>query len=278
MISADIICDSLAPCGKRLTTFLLVYPRFIHCEVMTHRALSRNAASSRAIPVEKMIRMIKENHAKPIYWGKNQKGMQATEELGPQKQEDAERIWWNLCRYAIVGAESLIRLGAHKQIANRVLEPYAHMTTVMSATEWDNFFALRAHPEAQPEFQCLARKMLKAYVNGQPKRLKYGEWHLPFGDKELHDNLRIEEKLMISVARCARTSYLNFDGQIEFGKDYVLHDDLLESGHMSPFEHQGRAEVSPVRSGNFVGFIQYRKMIPNENRVLGEAKLREMAE
>jgi hypothetical protein len=153
-------------------------------------------------------------------------------------------------------AEQLVELGIHKQIANRLLEPFAHMTTIVSATDWENFFALRAHPDAQPEFQALADLMLEVYVGSEPKGLRAGEWHLPFADKYVEDGLSQEQLVKITTARCARVSYLNFEGDISYEKDYKLHDDLLASGHMSPFEH---AAIRPQQAG---AVRELRRLLP----------------
>jgi thymidylate synthase ThyX len=267
VIEAKVIADSLAPCGARLTTFVVTYPRFILAEVNTHRALSRNSASSRAIPVQKMIERVLNTPATPVSWGKNQKGMQAGENVDLNTETLAVGHWYDALRNAVFYAEQLVELGIHKQIANRILEPFAHMTTIVSATDWENFFALRAHPDAQPEFQALADLMLEKYVEARPRSLQAGEWHLPFADKYVEDGLSQEQLVKITSARCARVSYLNFEGDISYEKDYKLHDDLLASGHMSPFEHAAFALSKPERSGNFVGFCQYRKTLPFENRV-----------
>ncbi len=125
---------------------------------------------------------------------------------------------------------------------------------------------MRAHKDAMPEMQELAKQMLLCYTKSVPKRLACGEWHLPFADKYLIDDLTIEELLKIVAARCARVSYKNFLGDIDYKKDYKLHDDLLRSGHMSPFEHAAKARDDFGISGNFIGFDQYRKMLVNENR------------
>ena len=61
MIKAEIIADSLSPQGHRLTTFICVFPRIVLAEFNTHRMLSRNSASSRAIPFNKMLEMVKTN-------------------------------------------------------------------------------------------------------------------------------------------------------------------------------------------------------------------------
>lgn len=270
MISTKIITDSLNPAGNRLTTFVCKYPRFIHSEVMTHRDKSRNAASSRAIPISKMLQLVITEPAEPVFWGANQSGMQAETELPKHKQRLARALWLGSSYFQVGVCWLMSKLGVHKQIANRLIEPWAHMTVIISGTEWGNFFNLRAHPDAQPEFQELAYSMLKDYEASEPRQLKAGEWHLPFSDnKKCFSN---EQLLKITTARCARVSYLNFEGDIDAAKDYALHDRLLQQGHMSPFEHAARAEASPVVSGNFKGFTQYRKLIANENRSLFNPK------
>lgn len=266
MIEARIILDSINTAGNRITSWVLTYPRFIHSEIMTHRMFSRNAASSRAIPVEKMIKAVQDNPAMPVYWGLNKRGMQATEELDKQAQEQAKMLWLNARDAAVQQALTLHDLGLHKQVVNRVLEPFTHMTVILTATEYGNFFALRAHPDAQPEFQALAYLMLQEYMKSTPILLRPGSWHIPFGDN-MPEGLTEEQMLKIATARCARVSYLTFDGKIDPEKDYELHDSLKESGHFSPFEHSAYAAPGSPQVGNFVGFIQYRKLLRGENRV-----------
>lgn len=266
MIEAKIVADSISPAEIRITTFVLTYPRFIHSELMTHRAFSRNAASSRAIPVEKMIDRILQEPAGPIFWGKNQKGMQAATAIEEATSYYAKWEWHLAMLDAVKHATVMIKMGVHKQIANRLLEPFAHMTTLVTATEFANFFNLRAHKDAQPEFQELAFQMLAAYKSHKPVFKLYGEWHLPFADRYVDESLTQEQLLKIATARAARVSYLNFEGDIVHEKDYVLHDQLMESGHWSPFEHAAQAEDGSNRHGNFVGWKQYRKFFPYENR------------
>lgn len=298
-ISAKIILDSIGPSRIRLTTFELTYPRFVHSELMTHRAFSRNAASSRAIPFEKTVAQVKRSPAMPIFWGRNQKGMQAWEELDdvprgtlPASQceswadmeenlstrELAKERWLTARNAAIAQAEHLHTLGLHKQIVNRVLEPWLHMTTLVSATDWNNFFFLRTHRDAQPEFRELARCMWKEYKDGEPKELEDGEWHLPFIQEEDIDralklwtlSVASEQLRKVSTGRCARVSYLTHDGKRDLLKDIDLHDRLLkgrdggEPMHMSPFEHVAQALTSDMRMGNFRGWKQYRKLFFGE--------------
>ncbi len=264
--SAKIISDSLSPGGIRLTTFSISYPRFIHSEFMTHRVFSRNAASSRAIPVKKMMSYIRTNPAMPVFWGKNQPGMQSAQELDSIEKERAIQTWMEACQSALRYAEDLMNLGVHKQIANRIVEPFVHMQTVVSATEWDNFWNLRRHKDAQPEIKVLADIMYEEYKSHVYRPLFFGEWHLPYVSMEEIGKCSIEDAKKYSVARCCRVSYMNHDGtNPDTAKDIFTHDKLLISGHMSPFEHV----ATPLKdknewSGNFKGWKQYRKEIPDE--------------
>jgi thymidylate synthase ThyX len=272
MIEARIIADSITMYGKRLTTFVLTYPRFIHSEIMTHRAFSRNAASSRAIPFDKMVRTIRENIAMPVHWGSHQKGMQSGVEV--EDTDRARMLWRRACESAILHAQDLDELGVHKSITNRLLEPFAHMVTIVSATEWGNFFHLRAHKDAMPEFQKLAFLMLEGYLSNVPRKMGTTSWHLPLVNPDELDGFdrlggftdRYFIARKVSVARCARVSYLNFKESTP-GEDVALHDRLRDSGHWSPFEHVARPAMdATMRSGNFVGWQQYRQLFDTQNR------------
>lgn len=271
MIKAEIIKDSITSTfdetlkpqnQSRITTWVLKYPRFIHSELMTHRVLSRNAASSRAIPITRMIKDVINEPAAPEFWGANQKGMQASVELKGIKLKLAKFFWFKARYAAIVVAWTMNKLGLHKQIANRILEPWAHMTVLVTATNMENFFKLRAHKDAQPEFQKLAYEMLKIYNASVPAILNPGEWHIPFDSKM--EGFALSDKLRVATARCARVSYLTHDGTIDKNKDIELHNRLSESGHWSPFEHCAKSAPG-TNSGNFTGWIQYRKLFSNEN-------------
>ena len=133
-ITAEIVADSISPRGKRITSVKLCYPRFIHAELMTHRVFSRNASSSRAIPVKRMIAYLRSTPAMPVFWGSNQAGMQAGEELAPGDIEACRMVWLAGMQSAIATAQRLMDLGLHKQIANRVLEPWAHINVLVTAT------------------------------------------------------------------------------------------------------------------------------------------------
>jgi len=272
MIEAKIICDSVNPSGNRLTSFLLTYPRMVHGEMMTHRMFSRNASSSRARPVTHLIQEAESSPAMPMFWGKNQKGMQAMEELTGIDKELAIQCWNQSRMEAVRYAKLLNQLNLHKQLVNRILEPYTHITVICTATEYGNFFNLRAHIDAQPEIQELAFQMLGCYQNSVPNQLKVGEWHLPFSDKFTKDYPTIDKLLEVCTARCARLSYMTFDNQISYEKDKELHNNLIKSGHMSPFEHCAIALDKPEFCGNLRGWKQYRKFLQNENRVVFDSK------
>src|SRR5512135_1987029 len=139
MIKAQIICDSMAPSGVRLTTFVLTYPRFIHSEFMTHRVFSRNASSSRAIPVKKQIQEIIDNPVIPLAFTKNKAGMQGGAALDGEAHDKAVAAWLEGRDRAVEIANKLADLEVHKQYANRVLEPWAHITVVCTATDFANF-------------------------------------------------------------------------------------------------------------------------------------------
>jgi hypothetical protein len=265
-ITAKIIADSVNPDGIRLTTFLLTYPRFIHSELMTHRVLSRNSSSSRAIPILAVMKAVWHNPAMPVYWGSRKKGMQAGEELTGVRLWLAEKMWrWaRLPALAVAGMAHL--LGLHKQVANRLLEPWTYMTTLVSATEWVNFFRLRTFG-AQPEFMLLARKMLAAYMQRTPRKLVWGEWHFP--DPEFECQLmaaagQLEAALDLAAAKAARTSYTAFHKELDAKTAQRIHNQMADERHMSPFEHTARAVAHDKDCGNFKGWKQYRKDFTGE--------------
>jgi thymidylate synthase ThyX len=266
MFKAKIILDSISPfTGTRIVTSELTYPRFIHAEFMTHRVFSRNAASSRAIPTKKMIAMVQENPAMPVYWGKNKRGMSAKSEIDDISA--AKSFWLDARDEAVHYALKLYELGAHKQIVNRLLEPWKWMTVIVTATQFSNFFALRDHGDAQPEIAHVAR-MWKAALDESVSVER--DYHIPYIQDDEQD-LDTETKLKISTARCARVSYLTHDGIRSIDKDLELHKRLLtggDTGHWSPFEHPAKAiPILPpahLQSGNFLDWEQYRKMHKGE--------------
>jgi hypothetical protein len=319
--------------SKRIDTLLLRYPRWIHAEGRTHRLmkllegfeislptpslmedenLSRNASSSRAIPVERLIQDVLDDTAMPIFWGANQKGMQAGEECDEPvsfRQPGMARAWpqskfaaWLYARdQAIEMARAFAAAGYHKQIVNRLLEPFSHITVVATATNWSNFLALRDHNDAEPHIHFLAQEIRAALDGAEVQTLQPGEWHWPFAsDKESLDIVEkfVDEEndpcsehgfenlcMKLSVARCASTSYKTVDGfDMTLERAIDLHDKLVASVplHASPCEHQAKADYqvpvfeysngevdlgfsNPQLSGNLgEGWIQYRKTLNGE--------------
>jgi hypothetical protein len=318
-ISAKVIADSIGEHAPRLTTLLLRYPRWIHAEGRTHRVmriaedmevevrtpslmedpdLSRNASSSRAMPVEKLIKDVLDDPAIPLFWGKNQKGMQAGEECSNRVRTwdfggkegsswDREGAWLFARDNAIRMARAFSEAGYAKQIVNRLLEPFSHITVLCSATQWSNFFALRRHEAAEPHIHMLADAMWDAMQASTPQLLDVGEWHLPFVNvtdeegepKVLRGNSpALTNAIKLSVARCASTSYRTVDGfEMTFLRAVELHDKLVSQAplHASPCEHQatpnkprpfqGKAVWLGDQGGNLGPYwIQYRKTLKNE--------------
>jgi len=287
-ITAKVIQDSYCTkSNKRLTTLELEYPRFIHGELMTHRVFSRNAASSRAIPIEKMIEQVTNNPAMPVHWGANKAGMQADEEIshvicGVEKGVERAKFEWDVAaRSAVNSAIRLNKLGLHKQIVNRVLEPFQMMKTIVSATEFDNFFSLRCHKDAQPEIRVLANEMkstMETSVDeGNIIPISPGFWHVPYVDRVYvpHEfggvmeyylagtgtQLTFEEALKVSSSCCAQVSYRVLDDSLT--KANNIYDKLVNSKpvHASPFEHQATPDFYGVHKSNFKGWAQHRSII-----------------
>ena len=252
-----VIQDSLSPTGDRLVTFEIETYRYIWAEVMTHRQLSRNAQSSRAVP-SKTVLKVNEDFVRPIIYGKNKAGMSSTEEFNELESAEIQKVWDSAANYTFAASLQLNELGLHKQWANRITEPFSKIKAVISATEWDNFFWLRIDPEAaQPEIVDLANKMQKAMQDSIPLQLKAGELHVPYVEREvgfdLSDEIRYyisgqdggelskEEALRISASCCCQVSYRKLDDS--FNKAMEIWDKLFSGPkpHMSPTENQAVA-------------------------------------
>lgn len=292
--AVKVLADSVSPDGVRLTTLEATFPRIILAEVNTHRMLTRNSASSRAIPVAKRIAAIEADPFVPESFGKNQKGMQAGVELGAEDSDRARGFWLDALERALAFGRALAGLEVHKQIANRLLEPFAWHTAVITATEWDNHEALRCHPAAQPEYQRTAFMMRDARAASVPRQVDYDGWHLPYLEDGEELALLREgfSPVKVSIGRCARTSHLTQDGKRSPAEDVGLYDRLASAGHMSPLEHAARparriddfgtVSLETVLSfykrglspydvpvamrwfGNFRGWVQHRKEIAGE--------------
>jgi hypothetical protein len=252
--------------------------------------LSKNCASSRAIPVKKMTELVEENPAMPVWWGKNQPGMSAKEELDEINKEGAKQSWIAASKTAVAAVKVLTDIGLHKQITNRITEPWQRMKTVITGTEWANLLWLRDHEDAQPEFAVLAQCIREEFVNSTPVKLRPGEWHVPYVTVDIDEmrnrayysngtRITVEQALKLSSSCCAQVSYRNMNETLE--KAFDIYDKLVGSSHKhaSPFEHQ--ATPMKVRvgfeawergithsdrehdlwSGNLRGWIQHRQLI-----------------
>lgn len=298
MISATVLKDSTNWLGSRLTTLVLTYPRYIHSEFMTHRVFSKNSASSRAIPISKMIQEIQDNTVYPM-WTKKAKGMQGEIITDEKIINELDADWYFIRDWLIGEVIYLDTKGVHKQNANRLLESFQYIKVICTGTDWDNFFELRDHKDAMPEIQELAKAIKEVFKNSIPEYLEPHQWHIPFGDKiHLIEEDDPEEealkRIQIAVARCARISYNTFDEKMDYQKDFDLYERLVYANpkHLSPTEHIARVptedelehfncgyEIEDLskpdlnrkvifKKGKYIsnlnGWIQYRKLIENE--------------
>jgi thymidylate synthase ThyX len=262
---------------------------------MTHRVFSRNASSSRAIPIAKLIQDVIDDPVMPLKWLANKPGMQGGEEITGVKRAALIQEWLDARANAIETARRMTTLGAHKQHVNRVLEPFCHINVLVSSTSWANWDALRDHPNAQPEIEELAKQIKLAAAASTPSPLKSGQWHLPYvtpgdwvavhNERKERDGELMKTLIKLSVARCARVSYLTQGGVLPtLTKDLELYERLMGGVplHASPAEHQATPDTiteghkgsdgdwnqtrwdHPDWHGNFDGWIQYRRTLANQ--------------
>lgn len=235
-ITSEILEDSTFK-GSRLTTYLVNVPKFIIAEISKHRVLSMSVASSRAVKTESLIAMM---DYIPTFWGKNESGMQASKELTPSNKELAKECYHKTKLEVAEKATCLNNLGVSKQTVNRLIENFCHVKCLITGTEFYNFFNLRSEYNAEPNLCYLATIMLEQYLSNKPKPLEAGQWHIAM-IKESEKDCSIEEKLVKSAARCARTSYNNFYGKDDYPADLRLWNQLKTNGHWSTMEHQAQA-------------------------------------
>lgn len=260
--NATIIADSVSPAGVRVTTAEVTLHRFVLAELNTHRVFSRNSASSRAIPVRKQVARVVEDPAIPVEFGSNQRGMQAGEPLAGPAADAARAAWLQARDQAVAAVQQLDALGVHKQVTNRLLEPFMWHTVIITATEWAGFWEQRCSPLAQPEIRVAAEAMQAAYAASTPAAVGPGQWHTPYLREEDGD-LDLETAKQVSAARCARVSYLTHDGRRDIAKDLELYERLVTARppHWSPLEHVATpAEPGTRPPGNLRGWAQLRHM------------------
>lgn len=256
-ITARVVADSISEAGHRITTFEVEYPRIVMSEFNTMRAISKNSSSSRAIPVSKMLEHTVKMNLKPIYFGAKQSGMQAGNELSGDKLHSAKGVWEASLRNAVESSEMLDELGVAKEVTNRLVEPFQLVKVVCTATDWDNFFNLRLHPDSDPNICMLAYKMYESMIHSKPQLLKEGQWHLPYVNSAKSDALdsmgnryedleyyvgdfnflSLEDAIKYSAASCASVSYRTEGMTLE--KADKIFDMLINAEviHASPFEH-----------------------------------------
>lgn len=283
--SAIVRADSITATGARLTTFEVVMHRFVLAEFNTHRVFSRNSASSRAIPVSKQIKKIDDNPAWPLEWPCEQPGMQGGVPLEGDDLALAQEFWEFAESSAMASVETYLKMvkqlhpdadadelkkhTLHKSLINRILEPFMWHTVIVTSTEWENFFRQRLSTLAQPEIRVPAEKIYEALMASEPTLLYDGDWHLPYIRKEDYDAADLESLKKISVARCARVSYLTQDGVRDLSEDLKLFDRLITADppHYSPMEHVATPNHKNVTwldgeplalLGNFPGWSQLR--------------------
>ncbi|MEN9275802.1 MAG: hypothetical protein Q6K17_04605 [Gloeomargarita sp. GMQP_bins_5] len=292
--------------GDRITTVLLTrFPYTLIQELATHRLLrqgglvevlgdtnpftewtSRSSGSTRAIPVERVIQRILEDPFIPQF-SRHQKGMQGVEVNDPDFQAENERVWQAALEQNIALARQLAAQGVHKQHVNDLLKPFLRIPILITATEWENFFYLRTDKPCRPEFRAWAIGIQQALQASQPQTLQPGEWHIPFGD-QMPPGLSLAEQLQVATARCARLSYATHDGKRDVQEDFRLYHQLLQDGHLGPFEHSAMAvddylttpqkipcyahvpgRATPVFTRNFRGFYSYRAMVEDDYSPIG---------
>lgn len=266
--AARVLLDSLSEAGVRLTTMEVTFPRFVLSEFNTHRIFSRNSASSRAVPTAKLIERVQADPVLPLEWGKNKAGMSANDVLPEADAEHGRQVWLSARDAAVVEAGKLLDLHVHKQVLNRILEPFLWHTVIVTSTDWSNFFELRCSPAAQPEIREAAMQMRSALEDSRPTPVKNGDWHLPLVQDDERQTVSIEDLKKAAVARCARVSYLTHDGTRDIQKDLDLHDRLKIERHLSPFEHIATPAPDANFHANFRGWIQMRAGIENGARSL----------
>lgn len=266
LTAAKILADSTFRTGTRLVTLEATFPRIILAEVNTHKGPSRNSASSRAIPVEKQIQKVMTTPFVPQRFPIERPGMSATDfhEPGSRGYEEAAYFWLSARNAAVNQTNAMIDLAqVHKSIASRLLEPFLWHTAIISATlpVWEALFELRCAPDAQPEFQTLARAMRAAIEASTPSELRFGDWHLPLIGFPSDDDLSLEDKIKVSVGRVARVSYLTHAGTRDTAADIALFDRLKSSGHWSPFEHCATPSYLWAQQANLKGWRQARHFV-----------------
>lgn len=277
-ISAFVVEDSKVG-NNRLTSLVLKFPRTVLAEFNTHRVFSRNSASSRARSVKATIKEVIENPYIPL-WTINKAGMsghwasprveaEATEVylagrdaavrtalallvgsdriegFGRDDKEIASRYsevvdYYYDHMYSGTGAEPDFGLSVHKQVLNRVLEPYMFHEVIVTSSYFDNFLKLRDHNEADPAIWGVSHLLGEAIAHSEPT---ISEIHAPFSSN-LEKTLILGQPwpvarphLIKSAMESAQISYNDKSRAIKSTATAERGESLLTAGHLSPFEH-----------------------------------------
>lgn len=275
---AKVIEDSISEDGIRATTLLVRYPRMIHAEMMTHKFFARNGRSSRAVPVMTLLR---EDIVEPLFYGANKPGMSAGDTLKGWRLLLARGTWLGLAKLTKLAVRTLHFAGLHKQWANRPLEWFGCIDLLITSTQWNNFFELRIHDAAQPEIRELAIAIRYALTFSKPRKIKDGDWHLPFVSEGERATVPIEELKKISTARCARLTFAppeeaaGLKTETQYMAEYARYQKLMLTRpvHASPAEHVLTPDKKVGRGGSrrwtrghmhgcTPGWVQHRHEVP----------------
>lgn len=253
-MEVKVLLDSVNPyTNVRLTTLHCVYPQFIHQQVLTHRMFSRNSSSLRAISFD---RASEEFEIVYPTWTEEKKGMQGNIITDEDKQDLASS--YVDCMYNDVRhwCKKLESLGVHHQDINNYLRPFQNIHTVITATDFENFFQQRLHESTKPDMQRLAQLIYTALEESKPEENCH---HAPMLNDLWDSTFSNEQLYLISAARLARISY--FKWQDDPQKDLELAKKLIENNHPSPFEHIAFAQQDNEYYGNFKSWKQLRHIL-----------------
>jgi len=263
---AEVLADSVAPGCPRLTSLKVRFPHIILAQRNTHRIISktdeggwgdisRSDASSRAIPIQRLISAVEADPYIPTSWRyAADRGMQPGELMSDEDADESREDWLDAMRFNLSRARKMAHRGNAKEDANRLLEPFAYVTSIMTATDWENWEGLRLDAHSQVAIRELAVAIRDAMAARRPRNIGVGGWHMPYFETGYPDE---------SAACCARISYDSHDGgRATRAANGRLADLLKREGHWSPFEHIAFADAEPSRHGNLAGnWAQYRKIM-----------------
>jgi thymidylate synthase ThyX len=247
--------------GTKIATLEVKVPYHTWIHLLTHRAFSRNAQSSRGIP---FTRLLERATYIPESFPINKPGM-SPENYIDKTHPDYQtlcNLWIKARTLAIETANTMYLHEVHKEIINRVIQPYCYITGIITATDWDNFIELRTASSTQEDTRKVAIRV-REIINDM--QFMNQMWHIPYVDT-MNEKMPINDSLLISAARCARVSYLNHNNEKNnHEKDMKLANQLLTDKHMSPFEHQACGYKGKYY--NLSNWLSQRFIIESEKKV-----------